>query len=102
MELSEELKTRREEWRKLGFLLPVEDAATGKEYNLKAFGRHWLIGFHKSSSSYWDTFLAEGNIYTTSLSLQKVRFMSDEGVVLDAKKIVFFRWLLIWSSWKDE
>ena len=33
IELSEELKAHKEEWRKSGFLLPNEETYRGREYN---------------------------------------------------------------------
>ena len=101
MELSEELRVRKEAWRELGFLLPNEEASKGKEYDFDAFGRTWIAEIRKSSSGYWDDFIASGNVHTSSIALRKVRYMSDyDGHVLEAKQIIFFKWAIAWASWK--
>ena len=40
IELSEELKARKEKWRELGFLIPNDDATKGREYSFEFLGTH--------------------------------------------------------------
>lgn len=99
IELSEELKQRKEEWRRLGFLLPNETSTKGREYGFEFWGREWIAEIRTSTSGLWDTFLATGNVRTNSISIHKVRYMSKTGEVLEAKEIIFFKWVVTWASW---
>ena len=102
MELSEELRVRKEAWRELGFLLPNDEASNGKEYDFDAFGRTWIAEIRTSASGYWDDYISNGSIHTHSLALRKVRYMSDEGNILVVKQIVFFKWVVAWASWNTK
>lgn len=99
MKLSEELSLRREEWRKLGFLLPNETSTKGREYNFEFCEREWIVEVRTSISGLWDTFLATGSVRTNSISFHKERYMSKMGEVLEAKQIIFFKWVVTWASW---
>lgn len=102
IELSEELKLRKEEWRKAGFLLPNDQATKGREYNFELFGRTWIAEIRTSTSGYWDDYISNGSVHTHSLALRKVRYMSDEVNILVAKQIVFFKWVVAWASWNTK
>ena len=102
IELSEELKAHKEEWRKSGFLLPNDQATKGREYNFELFGRTWIAEIRTSTSGYWDDYISNGSVHTHSLALRKVRYMSDEGNILVAKQIVFFKWVVAWASWNTK
>lgn len=102
IELSEELKARKEEWRKLGFLLPNEDATKGREYNFELFGRTWIAEVRTSTSGFWDDFIANGSVHTHSIAFRKVRYLTENNEMLVAKQIVFFKWVVVWASFDNE
>lgn len=98
IELSEELKQRKEEWKSLGFLLPIKD---GKESPCATFdflGRRLMFELRTADNRGWDDFMANGTVHTHAIALRKVRYLSD-GELLVAKQIVFFKWVLSWVSW---
>lgn len=82
IELSEKLMARKEEWRKLGFLIPNEDATRGREYNFELFGKTWIAEIRTSTSGFWDDFVANGTVHTHSLTLRKVRYLTENNEVL--------------------
>lgn len=98
IELSEELKQRKEEWRNLGFLLPIKEGKESPSTTFDFLGRRWLFEFRTANHGGWDDFMANGTIHAHSLALRKVRYLSD-GELLVAKQIVFFKWVLSWASW---
>lgn len=102
IELSEELKLRKEEWRKAGFLLPNDQATKGREYSFNLFGRTWIAEVRTSQTGYWDDYISNGSVHTHSIALRKVHYMSDEGNILAAKQIVFFKWVVAWASWNTK
>lgn len=97
IELSEELKQRKEEWRKLGFLLPIKECKESPCTTFGFLGRRWLFELRTANHGGWDDFMANGTIHTHSIALRKVRYLS-EGELLVAKQIVFFKWVLSWAS----
>lgn len=98
IELSEELKARKEKWRELGFLIPNDDATKGREYSFEFLGRSWIAEIRRSNTGFWEDFQANGTVHTHSIALRKVRYMSEKDNVLEAKQIVFFRWVIAWAS----
>lgn len=102
IEYSEALKKRKEEWIKLGFLLPNEDSDEKPSYEFSLFGRDYLAEIRKSKSGYWDDFIANGTVHTHSIAFRKVRYLTEENDLLVAKQVVFFKWVFAWASWSKK
>jgi hypothetical protein len=84
--------------RELGFLIPNDDATKGREYNFEFLGRSWIAEIRRSNTGFWDDFQANGTVHTHSIALRKVRYLIENDELLQAKQIVFFKWVIAWAS----